>query len=119
MQQREQQCEPALQEVVGAAAQQVPEVQQAMSNPEVMEQLGIDPQMMQAIMQGMAMQGMAGGGGGVNPVLAQLTPEDEGAIERLMALGFPRPIVIQAFLACEKNENMAANFLFDQGSDLM
>ena len=29
MQQREQQCEPALQEVVGAAAQQVPEVQQA------------------------------------------------------------------------------------------
>lgn len=28
-------------------------------------------------------------------------------------------LLVQAFLACEKNENLAANLLFDQGSDMM
>ena len=43
----------------------------------------------------------------------QLSEEDDQAVVRLMALGFTRPIAQQAFLACEKNENQAANFLFD------
>jgi len=95
---------------------QSPEVQQMLQNPEVLEQLGINPEMMQAMMGG-----MAGGGTNsmANAVQAQLNDEDEEAIQRLMALGFQRAIVIQAFLACDKNENLAANFLFDQGGDLM
>jgi UV excision repair protein RAD23 len=44
---------------------------------------------------------------------AQVTPDEQAAIQRLMALGFSHAICIQAYFACEKNEQMAANFLFD------
>ena len=91
-----------------------------LQTPEVMEQLGMNPEMMQAMLGGMMGGGGGGGGmGAVNAVQAQLNEEDEEAITRLMGLGFPRGVVIQAFLACDKNENLAANFLFDQGGDLM
>lgn len=66
-------------------------------------------QLNQFMMQAM---GGGGGGGGGGQVL-RLTAEEMAAVDRLTDLGFDRSDAAQAFLACDKNEALAANLLMD------
>ncbi|CAN6727673.1 unnamed protein product [Malus baccata var. baccata] len=47
------------------------------------------------------------------PQAIAITPEEREAIERLEAMGFARAIVLQVFFACNKNEELTANYLLD------
>ncbi|TYI46026.1 hypothetical protein E1A91_D13G077800v1 [Gossypium mustelinum] len=51
------------------------------------------------------------------PQAVQVTPEEREAIERLEAMGFDRATVLQVFFACNKNEELAANYLLDHMHD--
>ncbi|KAL8099228.1 hypothetical protein AgCh_031769 [Apium graveolens] len=60
---------------------------------------------------------MLGQLGGAAPQALAVTPEERDAIERLEAMGFDRAVVLQVFIACNRNEELAANYLLDHGHE--
>ncbi|KAI1777739.1 UV excision repair protein Rad23 [Hypoxylon cercidicola] len=103
---------------------QVVQQQPQMLEP-ILQQLGAgNPQLAQLISQHpeqfLNLLGEAGDDDAPLPPGAQtiaVTEEERDAIERLCRLGFDRDAAIQAYFACDKNEELAANFLFDQPED--
>ncbi|XP_059397746.1 UV excision repair protein RAD23 homolog B [Carassius carassius] len=93
-------------------------------NPQLLQQISShQEQFIQMLNEPVQEAGQGGSGGGVAEAgggamnYIQVTPQEKEAIERLKALGFPEGLVIQAYFACEKNENLAANFLLQQNFD--
>jgi UV excision repair protein RAD23 len=86
-------------------------------------------QLQQYMMQAMQGGGAAGAGGGApagdgglgglmgGPQVLRLTEEEMAAVDRLTEMGFDRTEAAQAFLACDKNEALAANLLMDSMGD--
>jgi len=71
--------------------------------------LGISP-------EDLAMAASGGGGGGMpGATRIELTAAEGAAVRRLQDLGFSQQQALEAYLACDRNEEMAANYLFESG----
>ncbi|BFZ61135.1 UV excision repair protein rad23 [Saitoella coloradoensis] len=58
-------------------------------------------------------------GGGDGMMRVEVTEAERDAIERLVGLGFERDVVVQAYFACDKDEEVTANYLFENQEDFM
>ncbi|KAJ3141496.1 hypothetical protein HK101_003372, partial [Irineochytrium annulatum] len=90
------------------------------TNPQLVQAITQNPEMIAQILDdgGEGLSEGAGGAGGAEGGDAgaqyiTITPEEDAAINRLAALGFDRQRAAEAFFACDKNEELAANLLFD------
>ncbi|THF94825.1 hypothetical protein TEA_009542 [Camellia sinensis var. sinensis] len=54
---------------------------------------------------------------GEMPLAVSVTPAEQEAIERLEAMGFDRALAIEAFFACDRNEELAINYLLENAGD--
>jgi len=100
-------------------AQMLPALEQ--QDPAIAAAIRANPEAFARMLQaaaggaGAGAPGAGAPGAGVPPgaQVVQLSEEDNAAVQRLQELGFERAQAAQAYLACDKNEELAANYLFE------
>eukprot|EP01082_Thalassiosira_pseudonana_P004685 g3982.t1 g3982 contig15:73891-76034(+) len=93
--------------------QQTAQMISAMPQEQVQQYMNMAMQGAGGDMGGLA--GLMGGGGGGGAQVLRLSEEEMAAVDRLTEMGFDRSEAAQAYLACDKNEALAANLLMDGG----
>lgn len=96
--------------MMGLTPEQLQATAQAIGNMDPHELEHYFNMAMQA--EGQMPSGAEGGGGGQ---ILRLTEEELAAVDRLASMGFDRTEAAQAYIACDKNEELAANLLMDGG----
>lgn len=75
----------------------------------------LPPEQLQQMLPSFGGAGGATAGAPPGANIIRLTEEEMQAVNRLMQLGFTQQQAVQAYLACDKDETVAANFLFENG----
>jgi UV excision repair protein RAD23 len=95
--------------------------QLAQQNPDLVQQLQQNPAELQTLLQQLGLGqggsggGRAGGSGGRGVHQIHISPEEKTQLDNLVALGFSQDAALEAFLACDRNFEMAAAYLLDNG----
>jgi UV excision repair protein RAD23 len=107
----------AMAQMMGMDVNQLQQLAQMISAmpPEQVQQhmnMAMQAQGLGGLMGGAAGAGRGGMGGAQ---VLRLSEEEMAAVDRLTEMGFDRTEAAQAYLACDKNEALAANLLMDGG----
>ncbi|KAG8918784.1 UV excision repair protein RAD23 A [Tulasnella sp. 417] len=108
------------------ASIQIPPRESTESSPSLAEEFEKDPDSLMQIFE--AFSGGEGGGNtasfgrtgtntGTRTIAIGLTGEEIASLDRLLEMGFGRNKTIEAFMYCDKNEELAINYLLEYGDD--
>jgi len=120
----------AIRQLIASNPQMLPILLQqiAQSNPQMAQLIASDPEGVAAILAGAAGGqsgggalggGAAGGAAAGGPQVIRISQEEKQQLDNLTALGFPQQVALEAWLICDRNEELAANYLFENYSDLI
>jgi UV excision repair protein RAD23 len=85
------------------------------SNPQLMELIGRNPDAFARLIAPELGGDEEGEEGGAQYI--EVSDQDKANIDQLVGMGFDRQIVIQAYVACERNTELAASYLLEHGQE--
>jgi UV excision repair protein RAD23 len=75
------------------------------------QSMGVPADQLKMLGRALAAGGGAGGQAPPGSTIVRLTRDEAAAVDRLAELGVSRQAALEAYLACDKKEDLAANFL--------